>query len=107
VPERRRVSVYVDDMYTIPMGQFGRMKMSHMMADTSEELLAMADRIGLSRRWIQRAGGGPAREHFDVSMTMREAAIRNGAIAMTMDELTEWRIARRALRPIQKGDVSR
>jgi len=34
------VSVYVDDMYLSPIGQFGRMKMSHLMADTTEELLA-------------------------------------------------------------------
>lgn len=40
------MAVYVDDMYIIPLGQFGNMKMSHMIADTKEELLEMADKIG-------------------------------------------------------------
>jgi hypothetical protein len=42
--------VYVDDMYKSPMGQFGRMKMSHMIADTTEELLQMADKIGVKKK---------------------------------------------------------
>ena len=47
------MTVYVDDMHLSPMGQFGRMKMSHMIADSTDELLAMADRIGLARRaWV-------------------------------------------------------
>lgn len=40
--------VYVDDMYA----QFGRMKMCHMIADTTTELNAMADSIGVQRKWI-------------------------------------------------------
>ena len=41
--------VYVDTLKT----QYGRMKMSHMLADTVDELHAMADRIGLKREWFQ------------------------------------------------------
>lgn len=87
------MSVYVDDMYLYPMGQFGRMKMSHLMADTSEELLAMADTIGVARRWLQHPG--TPGEHFDIAMTKREAAIRAGAIAVTITELAAWRTAKR------------
>lgn len=29
------MAVYVDDMWRVPLGRYGRMKMSHMMADTS------------------------------------------------------------------------
>lgn len=47
------MTVYVDDMYLHPIGQFGRMKMSHLIADTDAELRAMADKIGVSRRWHQ------------------------------------------------------
>jgi Protein of unknown function (DUF4031) len=87
------VTVYVDDMYLYPLGQFGRMKMSHMMADTTEELLAMADKIGVARRWVQHAG--TPKEHFDIAKSKREEAIALGAIPMTVKELSEWRIARR------------
>ena len=49
------MSVYVDDMEAA----FGRMKMCHMIADTPQELLAMVDRIGVQRKWIQDAGTRP------------------------------------------------
>ena len=87
------VTVYVDDMYLYAMGRFGRMKMSHLVADTEEELLAMADRIGLHRRWLQHPGK-PGRVHFDVSMTMRRKAIAAGAVEMTLLDLARMRIAR-------------
>ena len=67
------MTVYVDQM----RAPFGRMVMCHMMADTTEELLAMADKIGLPRKWIQDAG--TSREHFDVSLTKRKAACEHGA----------------------------
>jgi hypothetical protein len=94
------MAVYVDDMYLYPIGQFGRMKMSHLMADTSEELLAMVDRIGVARRWIQDAG--KPNEHFDIAMSKRELAIAHGAKPVTVVELAEWRIARR--KAAQRGD---
>ena len=70
------MTVY-DDMYRYPIGRFGRMKMSHLVADTTDELLAMVDRIGLDRRWIQKPGTPD--EHFDLSMSMRKRAIAAGA----------------------------
>lgn len=79
--------VYVDDFYKTGAGQYGRMKMSHMIADTRAELLAMAKKIGVSSRHIQDKG--TAREHFDVCMAMRTKAIDNGAIALPFRELAE------------------
>ena len=67
------MTVYVDDM----RAQFGRMVMCHMLADTTEELLSMADRIGVARRWIQHAG--TPREHFDIALTKRALAVAAGA----------------------------
>ena len=71
--------VYVDDMYRHPIGRFGRMKMSHMVADTRSELLAMAATIGVAAKWLQH-GDNPKRIHFDVSMSKRRLAIEHGAV---------------------------
>lgn len=68
------MTVYVDDM----RAPFGRMIMCHMIADTTAELVAMADAIGVSRRWIQNEG--TPREHFDISLSKRRAAVRLGAV---------------------------
>lgn len=75
------MTVWIDDMYLYPLGRFGRMKMSHMIADTEEELHQMADQIGLSRRWYQG-------DHYDVSMSLRTKAIACGAKAITLRELS-------------------
>jgi hypothetical protein len=75
------MTVYVDEM----MATFGRMKMSHMIADTEEELLAMADRIGVARRWRQ---GEPGRDdHFDIALSKRALAVAAGAVEITWRQL--------------------
>lgn len=76
------MSVYVDDMHKTSMGQFGRMKMSHMIADSDEELHQMADSIGLARRHFQG-------DHYDVSLTLRAKAVEAGAVEITMRELAK------------------
>lgn len=68
------MAVYVDDM----RAPFGRMVMCHMVADSTEELLAMADTIGVARRWIQSAG--TPKEHFDIALSKRALAVLAGAI---------------------------
>lgn len=83
------MSVYVDDM----QAPFGRMIMCHMMADSREELLAMADKIGVARRWIQHPGRPT--EHFDICQSKRARAIRAGAIPVTQRELCKIWTARR------------
>jgi hypothetical protein len=75
------MTVYVDDMHLTPMGQFGRMKMCHMLADTTEDLLAMADTIGVQRKWLQKAG--TPREHFDIASAL---AVKAGAVEITMSK---------------------
>jgi Protein of unknown function (DUF4031) len=57
---------------------FGRMLMCHMIADTTEELMSMADRIGVARKWVQDAG--TTREHFDIALSKKRLAIQYGAI---------------------------
>ena len=69
------MAVYVDDVRHPYRG----MIMCHMWADSLEELMAMADRIGLDRKWFQSPPKA-SWEHFDISIGMKRAAIRNGAI---------------------------
>lgn len=76
------MAVYVDNMHMMPLGQFGRMKMCHMIADTDEELHAMADRIGVNRRWHQNSG--PSGSHYDIAMSKRALAVEAGAIEITV-----------------------
>jgi Protein of unknown function (DUF4031) len=88
------MTVYVDDMYLYSMGQFGRMKMSHMLANTTEELVAMARKIGVPAKWIQHAGSHD--EHFDIAMTKRDLAISLGAVRITMKQAAAMNARRRA-----------
>lgn len=56
-----------------------------MIADTTDELLQMVDKIGVQRKWIQDAG--TYSEHFDISLAKKKLAITNGAKEITMMEL--------------------
>lgn len=73
--------VYVDNMNA----KYKRMIMCHMIADTTEELLAMATIIGVNHKWIQNKG--EKLEHFDICLTKKSIAIKNGAKEITMMEL--------------------
>lgn len=68
------MSVYVDDMNAPYRG----MLMCHLIADTTEELLEMADTIKVRRKWIQDAG--TKYEHFDICLAKKQKALRAGAI---------------------------
>lgn len=81
------MTVYVDGM----RAKFGRMIMCHMSADSHEELLEMADKIGVAGKWIQN--GGEATEHFDISLAKRTLAVEAGA-----QETTWMKLGRRMLR---------
>lgn len=86
------MSVYVDDFRAaVRVGQ-AIWKMSHMIADTREELDAMAEAIELDAKWKQKAG--EKQEHFDVTENYRQRAIGKGAIAITAKELARKLIDR-------------
>lgn len=83
------MTVYVDDMYRHPIGEFktasGRIyKMSHLIADTSDELLAMVRAIDVNPKWIQHRGTRD--EHFDIAISKRAAAIAAGAVPITLEQ---------------------
>ena len=90
------MAIYVDDMEA----KFGRMVMCHMLADSTEELLAMADKIGVARRWLQKAG--TYQEHFDICKSMRVRAVKLGAVEIDRAGLGEiLRKRREAARLVQ------
>lgn len=82
------MSVYIDDMEAPYRG----MKMCHMVADSTEELLAMVDRIGVKRKWIQKAG--TYKEHFDICLAKKKLAIAAGAIPITWHQMGELSLKR-------------
>lgn len=77
------MAVYVDDM----AAKYGRMIMFHMAADSTQELLEMADKIGVKRKWLQHAGTW--KEHFDICQAKRNLAVQMGAKELTMRELVK------------------
>ena len=84
------MAVYVDDM----QAKYRRMVMCHMIADTDDELHAMARTIGVARRWHQAP---PAhRSHYDICQTKRVQAIAAGAITITWRQTAIMTIRREA-----------
>jgi hypothetical protein len=81
------VSVYVDTLVAFAasdpksqafrVGARNRHRWCHMIADTLEELHAMAARIGMKREWFQDKGRTP---HYDLTPGRRAAAVKAGAI---------------------------
>lgn len=79
------MAVYVDKA----RNPLGRMVMCHMIADSLDELHAMAQAIGMRREWFQPRSF----PHYDVSLSRRERAIKLGACEVGRRELV--RVMRR------------
>lgn len=75
------MAVYVDDM----RAPYGRLIMSHMIADTDEELHKMAQAIGVARKWWQ-SPEKTSGSHYDICQSMKAKAIERGAIQITLRE---------------------
>jgi len=73
------MTVYVDKS----AHGFGRMIMCHMIADTPEELRAMAEKIGVALKWFQAEASVP---HFDIAKSKRALAIAAGAVEIERKE---------------------
>lgn len=78
------MTVFIDDMFA----QFRQMSMCHMIADTADELHAMAATLGIRRQWHQG-------DHYDVSKGKRDIALRSGAKAITWRECALMTVLRR------------
>jgi hypothetical protein len=85
------MTVYVDDMNLradVPNGRnVVRGKWSHLYADSEAELREFAAMLGLRPEWIQHPGETGV--HFDVTSSVRERAIRQGARPVTWREAGE------------------
>ncbi|WP_407497002.1 DUF4031 domain-containing protein [Pseudooceanicola sp. MF1-13] len=73
--------VYVDKA----QHKLGRMVMCHMLADSMDELLTMADTIGVNRKWFQPQ----SHPHFDICKAYRAKAIAAGAIEVDRRQLVD------------------
>lgn len=73
--------VYVDDM----KAKYGNMIMFHMLADTEEELLEMAKKIGVNEKWWQFKG--TPKSHFDICQSKKLLALSFGAKEVTRKEV--------------------
>lgn len=87
------MTVYVDDWFQAARVGNLRAVWSHLYCgpwDDISELHQLAARIGLRRDWFQ---GDPAhpwpKQHYDVTKTKREAAIRAGAVPVTWHDTGE------------------
>lgn len=71
----------------------------HMLADTLEELHAMAERIGMKPEWFQPL----STPHYDVNQERRKLAIKYGAIEIDRRQTVE--IIRRLRANERRGEV--
>lgn len=94
------MTVYVDDMAAPYRG----MIMCHMIADTRQELFAMATALNLAHKWCQYPGTW--KEHFDISKGYREHAVRLGAVQITKRELAR-KVNARYTAQLQRAEALR
>jgi hypothetical protein len=92
------MTVYVDNGRWPYQG----MLMSRMMADTLDELHAMADTIGVARRWYQSNAFVP---HYDICQTKRAKALQAGAQPIDRQGIVE--VARQSRREYGIDDDER
>lgn len=72
------MTVYVDEIRKHPTGPLCfRDGACHMLADSLDELHAMASTIGLKRAWFQ---DHPRHPHYDLTAAKRSAALKAGAV---------------------------
>ena len=88
------MSVYVGVLFpTCPTQQWRYRQAAHLYADSDDELVAFATRIGLLPTWLQAPGTYKA--HFDLTKAKRAAAVAAGAIEQSQREEVRRLQARR------------
>ena len=87
------MTVYVDSAQAYPDAGLRFTHFCHLLADTREELHAMADALGVPRRIFQ---DHPYRWHYDLPAHLRARAVELGAREVTMHEVGYLLRARKA-----------
>ena len=88
------MAVYVDDMHKTIMGSYRTVQLCHMLADTDDELHAIADKIGMDRRWWQSPEKSSG-SHYDIDTFRRALAVQRGAIEITLRQAAAMNMRRR------------
>jgi hypothetical protein len=87
------MACYVDAVRSYPGSGLRFTRFCHLLADTREELHAMADALGIPPRFFQ---DHPWRWHHDLPEHLRERAVELGAREVTLREVGSLLKARRA-----------
>lgn len=73
------MTVYVDELRSCEStARWPYPSSCHLTADTLEELLEFAKKLGMNIRWIQSLGEWD--EHFDLNARRRAVAVKLGAV---------------------------
>jgi hypothetical protein len=86
------MAVWVDNSRGSHFHRGRVMRLSHMIADSPDELRDFAARIGLRPNWLQKPG--TPHEHYDVTDCMRIRAINLGAIPIGAVAMGQKMLAR-------------
>lgn len=92
------MSVYVDESFdATPENAQARRhgtQWCHMIADTDEELHAMARRLGLKRSYFQHNPRTPWHDHYDIVPSKRAKAIEYGAVPLETHKMGDMLLAK-------------
>ena len=87
------MACYVDTVRDYPDAGLRHTRFCHLLADTRAELHAMAEALGVPRRYFQ---DHPWRWHHDLPEPLRARAIELGAQEVTLREVGELLRRRKA-----------
>ena len=87
------MTCYVDTVRSYPDAGLQHTEFCHLLADSRDELHAMAEALGIPRRYFQDHAW---RWHHDLPAPLRPRAIELGAIEVTMHEVAALLRRRRA-----------